>query len=126
MAATLLWPNVGQPVEHGSVTSVGPEIMERIDSTHSIWIFDPERMRFRRLPRGADPNAPSLERDWQPYFALELDDETGAFTVALNEDRTRLLRAWREPSPAAPSTTQELRMGQELRTGEVQLEPIDE
>ena len=35
--------------------------MERIDTSHSIWLFDSERMRFRRLPRGADPAAPSLE-----------------------------------------------------------------
>ena len=85
--------------------------MERIDSTHSTWIFDTERMRFRRLPKGADPTTPSLESDWQPYFALDVDPATGAFTVALNEDRTRLLRAWRDDSaePDEPST-KELRL----------------
>ena len=30
--------------------------MERIESTHSIWLFDVERMRFRRVPKGTDPN----------------------------------------------------------------------
>jgi hypothetical protein len=70
--------------------------MERIESTHSVWMFDTERMRFRRVPRGADPSSPSLESDWEPYFGLEVDRESGAFTVALNEDRTRLLRAWRD------------------------------
>ena len=29
--------------------------MRRIDSTHSTWMFDTERMRFCRLPRGVDP-----------------------------------------------------------------------
>lgn len=80
--------------------------MERIDSTHSIWLFDTHRMRFRRVPKGTNPDAPSLESDWQPYFALDVDPETGAFTVALNEDRTRLLRAWRDDS----TPTNELRL----------------
>jgi hypothetical protein len=82
--------------------------MERIESTHSIWLFDVERMRFRRVPKGTDTEAPSLDSDWEPYFALEVDDETGAFTVALNEDRTRLLRAWRVDVPSAETTTTEL------------------
>lgn len=89
--------------------------IERIESTHSIWLFDAERMRFRRLPRDADPDAPSLESDWEPYFALEIDADTGAFTVALNEERTRLLRSWREPDPTALTDI----------TGEVRLEPVD-
>lgn len=83
--------------------------MERIESTHSTWIFDTERMRFRRLPKGADPTSPSLESDWEPYFALDVDAETGAFTVALTEDRTRLLRAWRaDVTPTAPDATSEV------------------
>jgi hypothetical protein len=88
--------------------------MERFESTHSIWLFDVERMRFRRVPKGTDPNAPSLDSDWEPYFALDVDDETGAFTVALNEDRTRLLRAWRDEAPAKEGT------------GELSLEPTTE
>ena len=89
-------------------------VTERIESTHSIWLFDRERMRFRRLPKDADADAPALDSDWEPYFALEIDDETGAFTVALNEDRTRLLRSWRESAPAAGDTT-----------GEVSLAPVE-
>jgi hypothetical protein len=95
--------------------------MQRIDSSHSIWLFDTERMRFRRLPKGADPNAPTLEADWQPYFALDVDPETGSFSVALNEDRTRLLRSWREagPPPGFNDTT-------ELNTAELRLDPAAE
>jgi hypothetical protein len=76
--------------------------MERIDSTHSSWWFDTEELRFCRLPRGVAPAQPPLEREWQPYYALDLSDD-GAFTVSLNEDHTRLLRAWREE---AESTTE--------------------
>ncbi|MBV8950581.1 MAG: hypothetical protein JOZ99_06885 [Actinobacteria bacterium] len=95
--------------------------IQRIDSSHSIWLFDSERMRFRRLPKGADPSSPSLEADWQPYFALDLDEVTGSFSVALNEDRTRLLRSWREaaPPPNFHDTT-------ELNTAELRLDPAAE
>jgi hypothetical protein len=91
--------------------------MERIDSSHSVWLFDTERMRFRRLPRGADPGAPALESDWEPYFALEVADD-GSFTVALNEERTRLLRSWRDDA-AGPSV-------EGVATGEFRLEPAEE
>jgi len=83
-------------------------LVERIDSAHSVWLFDTERRRFRRLPLGADPEAFALDSDWEPYFAFELDDKTGAFTVSLNEDGTKLLRAFRTPAAEAP--TQEVRL----------------
>lgn len=89
-------------------------VTERIESTHSIWLFDTEHMRFRRLPKDADADAPALDSDWEPYFALEIDQDTGAFTVALNEDKTRLLRSWRESAPAPTDTT-----------GEVSLAPVE-
>jgi hypothetical protein len=79
--------------------------MQRIESTHSTWLFDSQRMRFCRLPRGIDPSSLPQESEWQPYFGLEVDT-TGAFTVALNADHTRLLRAWRED----PEATQELEL----------------
>lgn len=82
--------------------------MERIESAHSTWLFDTERRRFRRLPPEVDPDAPALEADWEPYFSLDVDDTTGAFTVTLNEDGTRLLRAFRKA--ANEDATQELRL----------------
>jgi hypothetical protein len=73
--------------------------MRRIDSTHSTWWFDPEQMRFCRLPKGSAPTSPALDQEWQPYFGLDTE-AGGAFTVALNADHTRLLRGWREdPEP---------------------------
>jgi len=84
-------------------------LVERIESAHSVWLFDTERHRFRRLPLDADPDAPALDSDWQPYFAFDLDEATGAFTVALNEDGTQLLRAFRT-SASTEAPTQELRL----------------
>ena len=79
--------------------------MRRIESTHSIWLFDEERMVYCRLPKGVDTSSLPPERDWQPYFGIELE-RSGAFTVALNPDRTKMMRAWREP--AHPTTELEL------------------
>ena len=81
-------------------------------------MFDTDRKRYRRLPRDADPDAPALDADWEQYFSLELDDESGAFTVTLNADGTRLLRAFRDPGTAGSTggdglqdtTTTELRI----------------
>ncbi|MCZ7527524.1 MAG: hypothetical protein M5U14_14750 [Acidimicrobiia bacterium] len=89
--------------------------MERIESSHSTWIFDPERMRFRRVPKGVDPDVPSLERDWERYYGLEIDATTGSFTVTLNPEGTRLLRSWREGTPSHD----------EEPTAELTLEPVD-
>jgi len=71
--------------------------MERIDSCHSIWLFDTERMRFRRVPKETSIDTPALESDWEPYYGLEISPETGAFAVALNPSRTRAataIRCW--------------------------------
>jgi hypothetical protein len=71
----------------------------RIESAHSTWLFDTEQMRFARLPRGIDPSSVGLDSEWRDYFGLEIET-SGAFTVALNREHTKLLRAWREdPEP---------------------------
>ena len=75
--------------------------MQRIDSTHSTWWFDTGQMRCCRLPKGVALAQPPHDREWQPYFGLDIDT-TGAFTAALNPDHTRLLRAYREE--AEPTT----------------------
>ena len=82
-------------------------LVERIESAHSTWLFDTDRGRFRRLPLGVDPDAFALDSDWEPYFALDVDDATGAFTVTLDADGTRLLRAFRTSTDDA---TQEMRI----------------
>jgi hypothetical protein len=84
-----------------------PELL-RLESSNSIWFFDVDRMRFRRVPRGTDPSNPALANDWQPYFGLDVEADTGAFTVALNEDGTRRLRAVKVEAPEPEDHTREL------------------
>jgi hypothetical protein len=85
---------------------VGEPQMLRLESSNSIWLFDVDRMRFRRVPRGTDPNAPAPAAEWQPYFGLEVEPATGAFTVALNDDGTRRLRAIRVDADRNDTTEQ--------------------
>jgi hypothetical protein len=92
-------------LEPGNVTE--PETL-RLESSNSIWFFEVDRMRFRRVPRGTDPTNPALANDWQPYFGLDVEADTGAFTVALNEDGTRRLRAVKVETPEPDDQTREL------------------
>lgn len=73
--------------------------MQRIESCHSIWLFDSELGRFRRAPRGSNLDAPAPDTEWELYFGLEVDATTGAFAVVLNEGGTRLLRSWQHNEP---------------------------
>ena len=69
------------------------------ESCHSLWIFEPARGRFRRVPRGTRLDMPSPENEWTPYYRLELDTTSGAFSVGLNPDDTRVLRSWLHVDP---------------------------
>jgi hypothetical protein len=66
-----------------------------LESCHSIWIFDPDRARFRRVLKGLGEDAPQASTAWRPYFGVEIDDITESFVVLLNAEGTRLLRSWR-------------------------------
>lgn len=79
-----------------------------IESSHSIWLFDTNRKRYLRAPRGTDLTTPPLESDWAPYHDLEFDVASGAFTVALNADHTRLLRSWRDDRADGADVTGEV------------------
>ncbi|MCC6340282.1 MAG: hypothetical protein IT197_09950 [Acidimicrobiia bacterium] len=70
--------------------------MERIVSQHSIWHFDTDRRRFRRVPKGVADFEPVPDHVWEPYHRLDVDSDRGSFTVILNEAGTRLLEAWFE------------------------------
>lgn len=78
-------------VEH---VDLGGAALRILESCHSLWIFDPARMRFRRAPRGSRLDLPSPESEWAPYYRLEVEPSTGAFVVGLNADDTRVLRSW--------------------------------
>jgi hypothetical protein len=82
----------------GEVEAAGRAVRV-LESCHSIWIFEPERMRFRRVPRGTRLDMPSPESDWTPYYRLEVEPSSGAFAVALNESGTRVLRSWLHIEP---------------------------
>ena len=66
-----------------------------LESCHSTWLFDPARMRFRRILKGLDLDARNASTAWRPYFGLELDPISESFVVLLNPEGTRLLRSWR-------------------------------
>jgi hypothetical protein len=70
-----------------------------LESCHSLWIFEPGRGRFRRVPRGTRLDMPPQENEWTPYYRLELDASSGAFSVGLNPDDTRVLRSWLHVDP---------------------------
>ncbi len=86
--------------------------MQRIETANSVWYFDEERSLFRRVPRdAAEVFAPT--DNWERYFGLEIDAETGAFTVLLDPDGTRRYRSWsveHEPEEPAEAATQELKL----------------
>jgi len=84
------------PGTPGHVNGVPVRVLE---SCHSLWVFEPERGRFRRVPRGTRLDMPSAENEWAPYYRLELDASSGAFSVGLNPDDTRVLRSWIHADP---------------------------
>jgi len=95
-------------------------------SCHSLWIFDVEHRRFRRLP-GAVSADIAGGGDWQPFVALHIDPESGAFRVTLNPERTRVLRSWLHDEPCrhcgapAPDGADAVEAADGPRTGEILL-----
>jgi len=87
-----------------------------LESCHSLWIFEPARGRFRRVPRGTRLDMPSPQNEWTPYYRLELDASSGAFSVGLNEDDTRVLRSWLHVDPCRHCSGDQ--------TGELSLEAL--
>lgn len=87
-----------------------------IESCHTTWVFEPARQRFRRVPRGSVMEAPVPETDWTEYFGLEIDPDSDAFVVSLNEAGTRLLRSYQHHDPCPQCGVQ--------ATGEVSLEAV--
>ena len=66
-----------------------------LESCHSTWIFDTERMRFRRVLKGLALDAHAATTAWRAYYGLEIDPISESFVVLLNPEGTRLLRSWR-------------------------------
>jgi hypothetical protein len=66
-----------------------------LESCHSTWIFDTDRLRFRRILKGLALDAHAATTSWRPYFGLEIDPVSESFVVLLNPEGSRLLRSWR-------------------------------
>jgi hypothetical protein len=88
-----------------------PAGLQVIESCNSTWLFDTRNKRFRRVPRGMAVDLPAAG-DWERYVKLEIDLESDAFLVTLNESGTRLLRSFRHTEPCeqcgAAAGTQQL------------------
>jgi hypothetical protein len=71
--------------------------MEQItlDSCHSQWVFDTERLRYRRVLKEPGLRVHPTMTEWAPYSELHLDEHSDSFVVVLNEAGTRMLRSWR-------------------------------
>ena len=78
----------------GAAVEVAGRRLRILESCNSRWLFDPGRMRFRRLPRGAGADVASMDGDWTEYHSFDLDLAAGMFVIGLNAEGTRLLRAW--------------------------------
>jgi len=77
--------------------------MKQIDTCHSRLMFDTERQRFRRAPKGPGFEERFVVTEWRPYAHLHLDPESDSFTVMLNEAGTRMLRSWRHTQAVCPN-----------------------
>jgi hypothetical protein len=74
---------------------------EIIESCNSTWVFDTTGRRFRRVPKGTPLDLPTSAADWESYVKLEVDVDSDAFLVTLNEAGTKLLRSYRHTDPCA-------------------------
>ena len=72
-----------------------------IESCHSAWVFDTERMRFRRVLKGTEVGGKPVATAWRPYFRLDAPANSETFTVYLNLAGTRMIRSWRHAADCA-------------------------
>ncbi len=54
-----------------------------LESCHSTWIFDTDRMRFRRVLKGLALDAHAATTAWRAYYGLEIDPISESFVVLL-------------------------------------------
>jgi hypothetical protein len=87
-----------------------------IESCHSTWVFDTDRMRFRRVLKGTEVGGQPVATGWRPYYRLDAPAHSETFTVYLNLSCARMIRSWRH----AVDCTQ---CG-DHRTGEISLEML--
>ena len=73
--------------------------MEVIRSCNDTWLLDPERRRFRRVPRNAPVSFLAEVGHWEPYERLEVEDGSDDFTLVLNASGSQRLRSFRHTVP---------------------------
>ena len=71
------------------------------ESCHSTWVFDNDRMRFRRFLKGAEVGNHRVVTEWRPFYGLRVDPHTESFAVWLSPDGSRQLRSWRHTTDCA-------------------------
>jgi len=54
-----------------------------MESCHSTWIFDTDKLRFRRVLKGLALDAHAATTAWRPYFGLEVDPISESLGVLL-------------------------------------------
>jgi len=57
-----------------------------MESCHSTWIFDTDKLRFRRILKGLSLDAHAATTAWRAYFGLEIDPISESFVVLLNPE----------------------------------------
>ena len=97
------------------------ETVDRIvvDSCHSRWLFDTQRRRYRRVPKGPGLALRMDMAEWRPYHELHLDPCSDSFFVVLNESGSRMLRSWRHVDGSCPQCTSS--RTEELSTDDIAL-----
>ena len=89
----------GNGRDMGSVVPPRTGELEVIKSCNDTWLLDPERGRFRRIPRSAPVSFLAEVGHWETYERLEIDAETGDFTLVLNASGSQRLRSFRHTVP---------------------------
>lgn len=72
-----------------------------VESCGFLWLFDANRNRFRRVPRGVAPELVGAPDEWVRYHRVELQVDRSCFVVTLDVDGTRVLRSWLHFDPCA-------------------------
>ena len=73
--------------------------LQVLRSCNDTWLLDPDRKRFRRIPRNAPVSFLSEVGHWETYERLELDDGSDDFTLVLNATGSNRHRSFRHTVP---------------------------
>lgn len=73
-----------------------------IDSCHSRWVFDTERLRYRRILKGPGFETQVTTTDWRPYHELRLDPSSDSFVVVLSDTGSVRIRSVRHAKAVCP------------------------